>query len=348
MPRSTRSDLRTHFHATLDRLVALGAPWPGAVAFSGGSDSLALLNLVAGWARRKRKPAPVALIVDHGLRAGSHSAARAAARAARALGVKAHILKASGARPERDIEAAAREMRYRLMGDWLAKHGRLALYVGHTRDDQAETLLLRLARGSGLDGLSAMKPLSSWPVAGYRDLVLVRPLLGFEKTALRDHLAAGGHDWLEDPMNRDPRFSRVRLRDNWPALESLGLTTHRVANAAHHLARAREALDWVTLAILARAARVGNDGTLVDSEALIAAPRELGLRALAAILAQVSGQAYRPRFEQLERLFDRLSELRLKGGVTLHGCRIGPAPKARALFGPGTIEIARERGRPRR
>jgi tRNA(Ile)-lysidine synthase len=146
-------------------------------------------------------------------------------------------------------------------------------------------------------------------------------------------------------MNGDPRFSRVRIRESWTALESLGLTKERLAGAADHLSRAREALDSVTLAILTRSSRLEDGIALVEGAAIAQAPRELGLRALAALLMAVSGQTYRPRFASLEQVFDRLRDATLGGGCTLHGCRIAPAPRKRAVFGPGTVLIEAEEGR---
>jgi tRNA(Ile)-lysidine synthase len=262
---------------------------------------------------------------------------------AKRAGLKSSALRWSGPRPASDIEAAAREARYRLMGEWASARKFGALYVAHTRDDQAETFLLRLMRGSGLDGLSAMRALAQYPLPGFRDLTVVRPLLGLAREAMREHLRAQGHDWLEDPMNGEDRFARIRLRKLLPQLEEAGLTRIRIAAAAGHLTRAREALETVTAAVLARAARQTAGTIHLDAAALAAAPREVGLRALAQLLMTVSGQAYRPRFERLERLFDRLGAI--GGGATLHGCRITTAPSRTGSFGPGTLVITRETGR---
>ncbi len=329
----------------MDALAAAGAPWPGAVAVSGGGDSVALMHLLARWARRRRRPPPHVVTVDHALRAGSAKDARAVLRWAKAAGLKAKALRRSGPAPSSDIEAAAREARYRLMGEWARRQGIAALYVAHTRDDQAETFLLRLMRGSGLDGLSAMRPIAAYPMPGFRDLTLVRPLLDLPREGLRAHLAKAGQGWIEDPMNQEERFARVRLRKLIPALEEAGLTRHRIAGAAAHLARAREALDTVTAAVLARIARPVGRTLHVDLVGLAAAPREVGLRALAQLLMAVSGQSYRPRFERLERLFDRLDAV--GGGCTLHGCRVAMAPSGKGVFGAGTLVIARETGRSR-
>jgi tRNA(Ile)-lysidine synthase len=326
----------------MDRLIAAGAPWPGAVAVSGGGDSIALMHLLARWAKRARRKPPVIVTVDHGLREGSAADARKVTAWAKTLGLAAHALRWSGPHPSSDIEAAARVARYALIAKWLQANGITALYAGHTEDDQAETFLLRLMRGSGLDGLAAMRPLSPWPMPGFAGLGIVRPLLGFGRDALRADLTARNIAWLEDPMNGEERFARIRLRKLAPALAQAGLTQARIADAAAHLARARESLDNVTGAVLARIT-ARRDGVLhVDGHGLAAAPREVALRALAQLLMTVSGQPYRPRFERLERLFDRLRQGTLGGGATLHGCRIAPVPARKGVFGPGTLAIAPE------
>ncbi len=326
----------------MEALAKAGAPWPAAVAVSGGGDSIALMHLLAHWAKRAGVTPPVVVTVDHGLRAESAKDARKVARWASAAGLKAKVLRWAGEKPSSDIEASARHARYRLMGEWARKNRVAALYVGHTRDDQAETFLLRLIRGSGLDGLSAMRALAPWPIAGFDELCVVRPLLALEREHLRSHLSARGIGWLDDAMNEDDRFARVRLRKAWDALEAAGLTRARVADAAAHLSRAREALDTVTLAVLARVCRPVGEGIHVDLPALTAAPREVALRALARMLMTVSGATYRPRFERLERLFDRLAEEKLGGGATLHGCRLAFAPKTGGAFGRGTLIISPE------
>ncbi|HEY1631489.1 MAG TPA: tRNA lysidine(34) synthetase TilS [Rhizomicrobium sp.] len=308
--------------------------WPGAVALSGGGDSVALMRLLAQWAKKREKP--IALIVDHGLRKGSAKDAKQAAIWARDAGLAAHVLTWKGKKPSADVEAAARHARYRLMGEWCVGHGVRFLYLAHTLEDQAETFLLRLARGSGLDGLSAMRPRAPYPLPGF-DVALVRPLLGFTRAELRGYLKARRQAWLEDPMNDEPRFARVKLRQAAAELARLGLTPQRLAQAASHLARARDALDDAMQTWLSQGCRFEGEGARLDAASLAKLPREVGLRALAHVLSHVSGQAYRPRFERLERLYGSLG-----AAATLHGCRIGPAPRRDAIFGPSTLTIVRE------
>ncbi|HEX4534525.1 MAG TPA: tRNA lysidine(34) synthetase TilS [Rhizomicrobium sp.] len=329
----------------MDSVLHAGASWPGAVAVSGGADSVALMLLSASWAKAKRIASPVILTVDHGLRTGSRKDALSVVRAAKKLGLKAHILSWKGTKPRADIEAAAREARYRLMGEWCAAQGVCSLYVAHSLDDQAETFLLRLARGSGVDGLSAMQRVSHYPLQGFDRISVARPLLGFGRADLRAFVSACRQNWVEDPMNLDPRFARSRLRIAWPALTQAGLSASRIADAARHLRRARHALEWAADTLLAAGCRFEGGKALLDSGLLVAAPPEIGLRALASVLMTVSGLAYRPRFERLERLYGAITDGPLKAAATLHGCRIGPASKQLAVFGPGTLEIGRERSR---
>ncbi len=322
-----------------------GAPWPGAVAVSGGADSLALMVLLAEWACRAGKPPPVVLTVDHGLQPGSAAVARAVLESAAAAGLEAHCLLWRGAKPKSDLEAEARAARYRLMGNWCRRHGLGALYVAHTMEDQAETFLLRLARGSGLDGLAAMRTVAPFPEPGFAGLSVVRPLLAMARADLRTLLSMRDVVWNEDPMNQDPRFARVRMRAAWPAMEAAGLSARRIADAAAHLARARTALEAETAAFLAEHGRFEAGRALLDGAALVAAPREIGLRVLAAVLGRTAGAAYRPRFERLERLYAAILTGDVGKGRTLQGCRIGLAPKRHAAFGPATLMVVREPAR---
>lgn len=342
----TGSTLEAGFAAAMDRLAAQGA-WPGAVAVSGGGDSLALMHLLAAWATARRLPAPVVISVDHRLQRGSAKMAEDVLARARKAGLKAHLLSAKGPAPQSDIEAEARRRRFSLIGPWLTRHKLATLYLGHTEDDQAETFLLRLGRGSGLDGLSGMRMLAPFPLPGFAGLRLARPLLEASRADLRAWLGAKGLSWLEDPMNSEGRFARVKLRALAPVFAEAGLSVRRIADAARHLARAREALDLMTEAVLARAVKSVPDAVLVDPHALVAAPREIGLRALARLLMGTGEGAYRPRFEKLEALFDRLALGRLGGGATLGGCRIGPAPRRLQVFGPQTLVLTRESSRSR-
>jgi tRNA(Ile)-lysidine synthase len=299
-----------------------------AVALSGGADSLALTVLLSDWAVAQGGSV-VALTVDHRLRPGSTAEARRVAGLCRGLGLEHHLLTWRGPKPESNLQAAARRARYGLLAGWCARHGVLHLAAAHHRDDQAETLLLRLERGSGLDGLAAMAGLRE--LAGLR---LLRPLLAVPKARLEATLRARGLGWIEDPSNENLLFARIRLRG---LLEGQGgASSARLALAAGHLGRARSALERATSALSARCVTVDPAGfAWLTPGPLLEAEPEIALRALSRVLMVVGGADYAPRFERLERLYRRLSPritpgsepgagLGLGRGATLGGCRILP------------------------
>jgi tRNA(Ile)-lysidine synthase len=314
-----------HFAALMDRLGPYEPDAHLAVAVSGGADSLALAVLLRDWARARGFLA-TALVVDHGLRDRSAAEARAVVRSLAAQGLAARVLRARGPKPRANVQAAARAMRYRLLADWCARRGVLHLALAHHRDDQAETLLLRLGRGSGLDGLAGMAP-----VVELRELRLLRPLLEVPKAALEATLTARGLSWLEDPSNRDRAHRRVRMRQLADLLAGEGLSAARLAATAAHLGRARAALEAAVADLLAGAARPDPAGFLwLDPQPLAGAPREVRLRALARCLMMVGGGGYTPRLSSLMRLEARILA-GLRRGATLGGCRIVPL-KGRLLL----------------
>jgi tRNA(Ile)-lysidine synthase len=299
-----------------------------AVGVSGGADSLALAVLLNDWALARGGSA-IGLVVDHGLRRVSAAEARHTARTLGGLGIDHRVLVWRGAKPAANLQAEARAARYRLLSGWCERQGVLHLALAHHLDDQAETVLLRLARGSGLDGLAAMAP-----VVEHADLRVLRPLLGVPKGCLQATLRHRGLDWIEDPSNRDPAHGRTRLRALGSALAREGLTPARLAATAGHLGRARAALEDSLGDLLARAVQVSPAGFVwLEPEPLAAAPKDLGLRALSRVLMAVGGADYGPRLERLERLHGRLRR-GLDRGATLGGCRILPRG--------GRLLIARE------
>ena len=318
-----------------DRLMQAVGPFESrprvAVAVSGGSDSMALALLAADWATR-RGGAITAITVDHGLRAEAAAEARRVGRWLRARGVVHRILRwrpPAGALSG-GLQAAARAARYGLLTDWCRRHGVLHLALAHQQEDQAETLLLRLARGSGLDGLAAMAPIAER--AGVR---LIRPLLPITRARLRATLAAARQPWIDDPSNDDPAHARIRIRRLLPDLAAEGLDAARLAATTSHLGRARAAIDDAVADLLAKAALVHPAGYVrLDAAALRSAPAEVSLRALARCLLVVGGSEYVPRLDRLERLHGKMRGGALAGGATLAGCLVVPRG--------GTLLVCRE------
>lgn len=294
-----------------------------AVAFSGGPDSLALLLLAAQWARKRRGTRLVAFTVDHGLRAASAEEAKRAAHLAQDLNVPHRILKWKAAKPESGIQAAARDARYSLLLDACRDAGAGDLLVAHHLEDQAETFLLRLARGSGVDGLAAMpqtRPLGE----GEPAVRLVRPLLRISRARLLATVEKSGLEPIRDPSNENERFDRVKARKVLRLLAPLGLDAPRLARTAGHMARARAALEAETAALLRTHAVLSPFGHVdMDAEALALAPAEIGLRGLAAIMRVVCGSDYGPRMEALEAVHAAVRDGSLGRGRTLSGVKLG-------------------------
>ncbi len=292
------------------------------LAVSGGPDSMALLLLVDRWFRARKKankltPDIVIFSVDHGLRAAAARECAFVMNKAKALGYKSEILTWEGEVPTSRVQESAREIRYQLLAAACHKHGLKTLLTAHHLDDQAETFLMRLARGSGVDGLCAMA------VESRRyGLHLLRPLLDLEKTVLLQALQDANWDYIEDPSNDDLRFERVRLRQHSEELQALGLSAKMIGLGAKRLRRAKMALNEISDGFLEDNAFISDYGTArIDQLALYDAPDEIAIRALAKVLRICGGTRDVPNMARLETLLEGL-----KGDFstnrTLAGCRL--------------------------
>jgi tRNA(Ile)-lysidine synthase len=300
-----------------------------ALAVSGGPDSLALMHLAAGWrAESGSRPALSVLTVDHGLRAGSRDEALTVARMASALGLPYAILSWEGGGAQTaSLQARARAARYDLMAAFCHAHDIPALVTAHTQDDQAETFLMRLKRGSGLDGLASIPEAGAW--AG---IAILRPLLDMPKARLVATLNERGIGFASDPSNADPRFERARMRASGEALVALGLTPEALALSAQRLRRAREALDHAAQSFLAASSETSEAGyAVIGREALASAPQEIALRALACLIARVGGGEEPVRLAKIEALVAALVDSPEKPH-TLGRCRIEPVSGRLGIF----------------
>ncbi len=258
------------------------------LAVSGGPDSIALMWLAARWRRAlARGPRLVAVTVDHGLRAEAAAEAREVKRLARTLDLEHRTLRWTGPKPKAGLPAAARLARYRLLAKAARQSRATHILTAHTRDDQAETLLMRMLRGSGLAGLAAMARETE------RDgVLLARPFLDVSKSQLIATLNKAKLGFADDPTNRDPHFTRPRLRALMPALAAEGGDPRNLARLASRLARANAAVEVLTdgaeryLALRERAAPrslldAGSlDSRSFDAEVFAAMPEEIRLRLL--------------------------------------------------------------------
>lgn len=307
-------------------IAALAALWPPArttarlgLAVSGGPDSLALLLLAA-----QAMPGRVeAATVDHGLRAESADEAAFVAQTCASIGVPHQTLKVAVAAG--NVQSEARAARYAALAEWLKRQSLGALATAHHADDQAETLLLRLNRASGVAGLAGVRAIGRIPGG---QAPLLRPLLGWRRAELASVVSAAGITPVQDPSNSDPRFDRARLRaalagEDWIDVAAL-------AESAAHLADADAALDWATAREWRENVKAGALGSYVYRPA---APRAIALRVITLLVEKLAGEA--PRGSAVARLFDSLlagqpasiGSLLARPGPD--GWSFAPAPKRR-------------------
>jgi tRNA(Ile)-lysidine synthase len=302
------------------------------LAVSGGPDSVALMLLAAKWSGRQTSPIEIAT-VDHGLRDGSRQEAERVAAWAGSFGFTHHVVSWEGEKPKTCIQERAREARYRLLAHCAARIGADYIVTAHHADDQAETVLLRLTRGSGPAGLAGIASFTKVGAVG-----LARPLLGTPKADLVAVCEAAGHPFLRDPSNENPAFARTRLRKLRELLDAEGLDRASLLRLARRAARAEAALTQ--LAIAARE-RLTVDRTphrvKIMGEALAQVPEEIFLRVLEVEVLALSEGYDRLRLERLERAAVKiLGELRKKRvfAATLGGARMSVTPD-------GDLEISR-------
>lgn len=248
------------------------------LAVSGGPDSIALMWLAARWRRAlARGPRLIAVTVDHGLRSEAAAEARAVKRLARSLDLPHRTMRWTGAKPKTGLPAAARSARYRLLAQAARTSGATHILTAHTRDDQAETLLMRLLRGSGIAGLAAMARVTE------RDgVLLARPFLNVSKPQLIATLKKAKVDFADDPTNRDVNFTRPRLRAVMPMLAAEGGDARNLARLASRLARANAAVEVLADGAERYLALKGHQAPDpgFDAKAFAAMPEEIRLRLL--------------------------------------------------------------------
>ncbi|WP_019830987.1 tRNA lysidine(34) synthetase TilS [Sphingomonas sp. PR090111-T3T-6A] len=319
------ASLVTRYAADRDALFAAAGIAPGTavgVALSGGPDSLALLLLAAAAGSVE------AMTVDHGLRAEAAAEAEAAGAVAAALGVPHRIVRVTVAPAGEGVQGEARRARYAALHLWARAEGLAAVLTAHHADDQAETLLMRLARGAGLSGLGGIRPVRPIDEGDADGPKLLRPLLGWRKAELEAIVAAAGIEPARDPSNHDARFDRTAARDL--LARTPWLDPSRVAASASHLRDAEEALGTLTERFFAQACRMERDHVLLTPGD---APRDILRRALILLFSRHFQAS--PDGPGLARLMATLhaggtatlADVMATGGVTW---RFRPAPPRRS------------------
>lgn len=307
-----------------------------AVAVSGGADSMALLHLMADWVADAGKLH--CLSVDHGLRSDAADECAFVARVAKTLGVNHHTLSVVGPSPEADVQAWARTARYQVMEGFCLEHGIGNLILAHHGDDQAETLVMRMLRGSGVDGLSGMQAIAN-PITQAREPRLVRPLLPFSKDQLLAYLSELRQVYVDDPSNQNEAFKRVRVRQFLAQQPERDILTDRLRETASRFQRVKNYLDrQVNKALEAICDRDEAFGyATMDRAAFCTLDEEIAFRVLTRLLRSIGGNLYPPRMRDLTSLWGQLRADDFKA-LTVSGVQFKKQADGRLL-------ICREVGR---
>ena len=293
----------------IDRAFPKPRPKKIAIAVSGGSDSLALLHLFQRWSAQTKCPI-AAVTVDHGLREGSAQEAAAVAQYCSETGTDHQILKWGEWDGHGNLQARAREARYGLMADWALQNDIDGIALGHTKNDNAENYVLRLARKSGIDGLASMA--RNFQRGG---VVWSRPLSTVSRADLRAYLQRHNVSWTDDPSNENTEFERVRVRQALNQLEDLGISADALLHAGHAARQARDAIDhYVCKEAMTRIRTLDGDLILGDVSDL---PAEIQRRLWTNAVHWVGALTYRPRASSIEHM---RSGVALEGKATAGGC----------------------------
>jgi tRNA(Ile)-lysidine synthase len=314
------------------------------LAVSGGPDSTALMVLAARWCKAlKAKLKLIAVTVDHGLRKEAKREAANVGRLARKLGITHRTLRWTGRKPKAGLQEAARAARYRLLADAARKANASHILTAHTRDDQAETVLIRMSRGSGISGLAAMTRISALPGDGEGQIKLVRPLLEIPKTRLIASLRAAKIPFADDPSNRDLRFTRARLRGLMGELAREGFDARRISLLARRLKRADMAIEAAVDRAEAELASPPSAPGAVAFEAAGYArlPAEIALRLIGRAVAR-AGDEGPVELAKLEALKAALDTAQKAGNARFRRSLAG------AIVTLAGLEITVERAPPRR
>jgi len=266
-----------------------------AVGVSGGVDSVALLH----WLNEIGADI-VCLHVNHGLRTAADTESEYVRDLCKKLNVPCHIFRWTGEKPDSGLEAAARSARYKMMTDFCRDNGIEYLLTAHQADDQIETFLMNLGRGSGVYGLSAMQPISE------RDgIKIVRPLLNVSRDELRNYCDTRGIKYFTDEMNSDARYTRVKIRQNRHLLhDKLGISDERILLAIKNLNRARDAISNDIDKLVADV--MGNGFAMFRDSFLFDLAHDIRLKFIGTLIQKIGGDDYQPRLKSLQMALDKL------------------------------------------
>ncbi|MDW3222602.1 MAG: tRNA lysidine(34) synthetase TilS [Paracoccaceae bacterium] len=305
MPHDLGGELAAHLLPSPPR--AIGA------AVSGGSDSIGLLCLLHDFSQTHGTDLHV-VTVDHGLRADAAREAGVVADLCTDLNIPHTVLQWRGWDGQGNLQNEARRARYRLIAEWARARQLACVALGHTLDDQAETVLMRLARGSGVDGLSAMAPRRLAD-----GITWLRPLLNVSRTNLQKDLKRRNVIWCDDPSNDDDRFDRVKIRQALAVLEPMGVTAKALGQVAFNMARARDALSWQAFLAARATVKIERGAVRINWNGYVTLPDEIARRILSGAICWISGAEYTPRRKAMLGLIESLKQ---NVSATAGGCQV--------------------------
>lgn len=290
-----------------------------AVAVSGGVDSVVLLHLMINWAKKGKFLIPTVLTVNHGLRLESQEEAHFVVSYAKELGAKeSFILNWEKKNIKGNIQLQARKARYKLLAEWCKNHNIEYLFVAHHKDDQAETFLLRLERGSGVDGLSSMDYKSF-----LNGICILRPLLNFSRSEIEKYANLHQLRWIEDRSNRDLKYKRTLYRNLLKASNNQETLTKRICLTVLHMKRAAKALLHYTRLAFNDCVNVHDLGYIeIKLDKFYKLPEEIALRLLLYSIMAIANKRYKPRYNSLILIFKKILQKDSDINCTLSGCKI--------------------------
>ncbi len=289
------------------------------IGVSGGPDSMALLKLLSKWSIENKGPEILAITVNHCLRKEAALEAKMVEEYANNLANVFHVtIKWEGDKPNTGIMEEAREARYKLMANVLKKQGGRVLFLAHHMNDQAETVLFRLSKGSGIKGLCGIRKVQEMLDT---EMVLVRPLLSTAKDELVEYCKAEKINFVNDPTNKNEKYARARLRKSFEILEKEGLSAERMAKLAERVAKADTALDYYSNILFMKGKNI-NDGILFDLEDLINVPEEVRSRVVLQAVRKIGGNSskYGVRIHRFENVIEDIFKYNKNITRTVGGC----------------------------
>jgi tRNA(Ile)-lysidine synthase len=298
-----------------------------AVAVSGGSDSLSLTLLLKEFCE-ERNIKLQAITIDHKMRKNSSEEALELSKILKKQKIPHQILEIDHKKiPQTNIEAKLREARYEILYNFCLKNQIKLLFLGHIQGDIAENFLIRLFRGSGLDGLSSISEISE-----FKKLKLIRPLLDFTKDELQNYLKEKNIKWFEDESNNDEKFLRNKIRNFFNQFEEKNLIQKRIKSATDEISKMRDLLDEFMLREAKKVLKIENGFLTIDFKKLLKIEEKIALKILALVLMEIGDKSYKPRLEKLKRFYDFIVENQNHKPRNFYGCMTKKFDKTKLII----------------